>query len=250
MAATGAAEEEFPDIKGGGSLIVAWQLKDKPVTIVGGGSVATSRVSHLLAADARITVVCPQDGLSPELRHRLSRSQITHIPRPFSISTDLPSEGPSRPAMVLVAIDSPSVSTEIYTACHALHIPVNVADVPRECDFYFGSMYRDGPLQVMVSTNGNGPKMASIVRKRIESEIGDEPFGCAIERLGVLRAAVRQRIPGHEKAEMRKRMRWVSLLSEKWTIAQLATLDDRTINLVLEDLDQDPPSFQEIQKKL
>lgn len=155
-----------------------------------------------------MTVICPREGLSAELRHRLSRSQISHIPRSFSVSDDLPSEGPNRPAMVLVAIDSPSVSTEIYTACHSLHIPVNVADVPHECDFYFGSMYRDGPLQIMVSTNGNGPKMASLVRRRIEKELISEPFGSAIDKLGVLRARVRERIPGNAKNDMRRRMRW------------------------------------------
>lgn len=35
-----AMPEEFPTIQGGGSLILAWQIKSKRVLVVGGGEVA------------------------------------------------------------------------------------------------------------------------------------------------------------------------------------------------------------------
>jgi precorrin-2 dehydrogenase/sirohydrochlorin ferrochelatase len=31
--------EKFPKVQGGGSLILAWQIKDKNVLVVGGGDV-------------------------------------------------------------------------------------------------------------------------------------------------------------------------------------------------------------------
>jgi len=31
--------EEFPDVQGGGSLILAWQIRNKRVLVVGGGEV-------------------------------------------------------------------------------------------------------------------------------------------------------------------------------------------------------------------
>jgi precorrin-2 dehydrogenase / sirohydrochlorin ferrochelatase len=31
--------QQFPAVKGGGSLIVAWQVKDKKILVVGGGEV-------------------------------------------------------------------------------------------------------------------------------------------------------------------------------------------------------------------
>ncbi|KAK9366053.1 putative NAD(P)-binding-domain-containing protein [Lipomyces kononenkoae] len=238
-------DKSFADIQGGGSLIVAWQLKGKPVTVVGGGDVATGRVAHLIAADAIITVICPPSGLSPELQYRVAAKQIIHVPRNFDIEHDLRAAS-QKPSMVLVAIDSSSASTEIYTECKALRIPVNVADVPAECDFYFGSMYRDGPLQVMVSTNGNGPKMANLVRRRIEDELKQEPFGLAIERLGALRRRIREKIPGSTSVEMRKRMRWVSQISEQWTIAQLANLDDEMIEKLILNIEVGPPSYNHI----
>ncbi|KAK9461105.1 putative NAD(P)-binding-domain-containing protein [Lipomyces oligophaga] len=231
--------QNVPRIQGGASLILAWQIKDKPVLVIGGGSVASSRVENLLAADAEITVIAPT--LSSTLQCRLDRGEISYISRKCDLSIDL---GSPRPSMVLVAIDDPIASSEIYKACHDLHIPVNVADVPPECDFYFGSMYRDGPLQIMVSTNGNGPKMASLVRKRIENELANDPFGIAIEKLGALRAQVRLKLPGSEKSAIRARMRWVSLLSEKWTISQLAALDDNIISYLVSHLDSDPPTYE------
>jgi precorrin-2 dehydrogenase/sirohydrochlorin ferrochelatase len=30
---------KFPEVQGGGSLIIAWQIKDKHVLVVGGGEV-------------------------------------------------------------------------------------------------------------------------------------------------------------------------------------------------------------------
>ncbi|KAK9455781.1 putative NAD(P)-binding-domain-containing protein [Dipodascopsis uninucleata] len=225
---------EYSDIPGGGSLLVAYQLQGKPVTVIGGGDVATGRVGHLLAADAIITVICPESGLTDELKYRISKNQIRHISRKFDAKLDLDVQ--NLPSMVLAAVDDYNVSTDIYKACKSLRIPVNVADVPTECDFYFGSMYRDGPLQVMVSTNGNGPKMANLVRRKIENELQDEPLGLAIENMGKLRKSVRKVLSGQDKHIVKKRMKLVSELSEQWTISQLAQLDDAMIKEVTSKL--------------
>jgi precorrin-2 dehydrogenase/sirohydrochlorin ferrochelatase len=32
-------DEKFPEVQGGGSLILAWQIKNKRVLVVGGGEV-------------------------------------------------------------------------------------------------------------------------------------------------------------------------------------------------------------------
>jgi precorrin-2 dehydrogenase/sirohydrochlorin ferrochelatase len=37
------AHHEFPEIKGGGSLILAWQVKNKKVLVIGGGEVSLAR---------------------------------------------------------------------------------------------------------------------------------------------------------------------------------------------------------------
>jgi precorrin-2 dehydrogenase/sirohydrochlorin ferrochelatase len=107
--------------------------------------------------------------------------------------------------MVLCAIDDPEASTQVWKLCKERRIPANIADVPPECDFYFGSMHRDGPLQIMVSTNGNGPKLANIVRQKIASTL-PQNTGAAIENVGFLRKKLREVAPDTQEGP--KRMKW------------------------------------------
>ncbi|KAK6525731.1 Bifunctional dehydrogenase and ferrochelatase [Arthrobotrys megalospora] len=184
----------YPPIQPGGSLILAWQVHNKRVILVGGGNVAATRLVHLLNADALITLIAPPAGLHPETAYRIKThgSRITYIPRHFQPS-DLGDVFSI--SLVLTAIDDPVASTEIYTLCKKLKIPVNVADVPPECDFYFGSVHRDGPLQIMVSTNGNGPKLAAMIRRKVADSLPKDT-GEAIVKVGELRKKLRGIAPG------------------------------------------------------
>lgn len=107
--------------------------------------------------------------------------------------------------MVLCAIDDPEASTQVWKLCKERRIAANIADVPPECDFYFGSIHRDGPLQIMVSTNGNGPKMANLVRKRIAAALPSN-MGAAIQNVGKLRKKLREVAPNTNEGP--KRMKW------------------------------------------
>ncbi|KAF3937405.1 hypothetical protein ABW19_dt0207103 [Dactylella cylindrospora] len=219
---------EYPEVKPGGSLLLAWQVRNKRVLMVGGGNVAASRILNLLNADALITLVCPPTGLHPETAHRIKTfpTRITYIPRPFH-PTDLSDASLS---LVLTAIDDPLESTRIYTLCKQLKIPVNVADVPPECDFYFGSIHRDGPLQIMVSTNGNGPRLAAMIRRKV-AEALPENTGAAIVKVGELRRKLRKMVPG--TGEGQKRMEWMSRVCEEWGFEELAGLTDGEMEVLL-----------------
>lgn len=48
-------------------------------------------------------------------------------------------------------------------------IPLNVVDVPGECDFYTPSIVERAPLTVAVSTEGDAPVLARLVRAQIEA---------------------------------------------------------------------------------
>lgn len=146
-----------------------------------------------------MTVVSPRDGLHPEVAHRISLGQVTHIDRKFQPS-DLDDVD-----MVLSAVDDPLASSAIWKLCKERRIAANIADVPSECDFYFGSTHRDGPLQVMVSTNGRGPRYANIVRREIARGLPDR-VGEGIEKVGRLRRMLRGVAPRPEEGP--KRMAW------------------------------------------
>ncbi|KAF2744421.1 siroheme synthase [Sporormia fimetaria CBS 119925] len=214
----------YPEIQGGGSLILAWQVRNKKILVVGGGEVAAGRIVNVLNADAKVTVVSPRSGLNDEVAYRVEQKQVEHIDRKFEPS-DL--DGVD---MVLAAVDDPEASTQIYKLCHEKRIPANIADVPPECDFYFGSVYRDGPLQIMVSTNGNGPKMANIVKRRIASSLPSN-MGTAIQRVGILRKKLRKIASAPEEGP--KRMQWMSKVCEQWNLKELCEMTEEDMDTLL-----------------
>jgi precorrin-2 dehydrogenase / sirohydrochlorin ferrochelatase len=161
--------------------------------------VAAGRILNCLNADAAVTVVCPAEGLNAEVGHRVATGQVQHRPRVFE-PADLDDAD-----MVLVAVDDPAASTAIWKLCKERRIPANIADVPPECDFFFGSVHRDGPLQIMVSTNGKGPRLASSIRKFIAAQLPTNA-GSAIEAIGSLRAKLRVVSPNPEDGP--RRMGW------------------------------------------
>ena len=234
--------DKFPEVQGGGSLILAWQIKNKRVLVVGGGEVnripssagasfadtiqvAAGRILNVLNADAKVTVVSPRAGLNPEVLYRVEKGQVELVDRKFEPS-DLDNVD-----MVLVAIDDPAASTQVWKLCKERKIAANIADVPPECDFYFGSVHRDGPLQIMVSTNGNGPKLASIVRKQIAAGLPPNT-GAAIQRVGLLRKKLRKVAP--EESEGPKRMGWMSRVCESWSLEDLTAMTESDMEGLLE----------------
>jgi precorrin-2 dehydrogenase/sirohydrochlorin ferrochelatase len=214
----------------GGSLLIAWQLKGKHVLIVGGGDVASGRIESVLVADAHITLVCPEDGLHPLTQRFLAAvpERITHHAREF-VESDL--DGVD---LALTAIDDVTESRAIWALCKARRIPVNVADIPPNCDFYFGSQIRDGALQVMISTNGQSPKLANLLRKRIEAALPANA-GQAIDKVGSLRQKLRERAPGVGGPLGKRRMRWMIDVCSVWDMDELAALDDDMMVRLLDD---------------
>ncbi|KAK5135661.1 hypothetical protein LTR08_004962 [Meristemomyces frigidus] len=232
--------EKFPEIEGGGSLILAWQVRNKKVLVVGGGEVAAGRILNLLNADAKVTLISPRDGLNPEVAHRIEQKQVEYHDRKF-LPSDL--DDPAI-VMVLTAIDEPDDSTVIWKLCKEKRIAANIADVPPECDFYFGSVHRDGPLQIMVSTNGNGPKMANIVRRRIAATLPPN-IGEAIAKVGALRRKLRAVAPGNEQGP--KRMQWMSKVCVTWSLEDLCDMEERDMDELLQSYAPNQiPTFEQV----
>jgi precorrin-2 dehydrogenase/sirohydrochlorin ferrochelatase len=164
--------------------------------------VAAGRIVNVLNADAKVTVVCPRDGLNDEVAYRVAHNQVDFIDRKFEPS-DL--DGVD---MVMTAVDDPDASSQIFKLCKERRIAANIADVPPECDFYFGSVHRDGPLQIMVSTNGNGPKLANIVRRQIAANL-----------------------PNIEEGP--KRMQWMIKVCDKYTLDELCSMTEYDMEKLL-----------------
>ncbi|KAI8078678.1 putative siroheme synthase Met8 [Halteromyces radiatus] len=205
--------DSYQPIEGGGSLVIAWQIKNKKVLIVGGGNVAAQRIVSVKIGDAQVTLVAPSDGLHPEVRQRIEHGEVVWLDRTFQ---DKDVEGMD---MVLTALDDHDESLRIGHLCRQQRIPVNVADVPDMCDFYFMSQHRDGPLQISVSTNGRGPKLANMIRTTMAQALPPNA-GDMVYYMGELRAKVRQWEPKIDQSA--KRMGWVTKVCEAWGLDGMA----------------------------
>ncbi|KAG0249991.1 hypothetical protein BG011_008732 [Mortierella polycephala] len=263
-------------IRPGASLILAWQIKQKHVVIIGGGFVAAGRLVNVLEADALVTMICPEsEVLSETVRQHLEdHPENTRLVRRSFQDSDLTtrfgehtthSEGDQDQAqaqeqpkdkdsdtpavdMVLSAIDDIPLSTHIYNLSKQLRIPINIADVPPQCDFYFCSTHRDKSLQVAVSTSGKGPKLANLVRRHIADHLPNK-VGEAIDQVGILRAKLRVLAPGPEAGP--KRMQWMSRVCEEWKMEDLATLEEKSMQIVLDGFkDNVVYSNEQVQQKL
>lgn len=188
-------------------------------------------------------MVCPRAGLNKEVAYRVERNQVTHIDRVF-LPLDL--EPHKNVAMVLTAIDDPDASTRIWKYCKKLKVPANIADVPPECDFYFGSVHRDGPLQIMVSTNGNGPRLAAAIRRQI-GEMLPKGTGDSIKKVGELRRKLRRVAPGKSTRDINKRMGWMSEVCDRWSTDDFNAMDEADMQALVAFYDSGKvPSFEDI----
>ncbi|KAL5352189.1 Bifunctional dehydrogenase and ferrochelatase [Pseudogymnoascus australis] len=217
-----APPSPFPEVQGGGSLLLAWQIKNKRVLVVGGGEVR-SLVLNLQRRYAKVTVVSPRSGLNKEVAYRIEQGQVDYVDRKFEPS-DLDDVD-----MVLTAVDDPEASTQIWKLCKERRIAANIADVPPECDFYFGSTHRDGPLQVMVSTNGKGPRYANIMRRSIAANLPTNAGG-GIEKVGKLREMLRKIAPRPEEGPKRMMIK----VSDAYSLDDLCSMTEDDMARLLE----------------
>ncbi|KAL0581567.1 monooxygenase [Marasmius crinis-equi] len=233
MTDTPKDEENFvkPASVGGGSLMIAWQLKDRTVLIVGGGEVASQRIDSVIGTDAHMVLLCPQKGLHPRTKGYIQHypERITYYDRRFTGPAEL-----HKVDLVLTAIDDPQRSRDIVELCRQAKIPVNAADIPDLCDFFFGAQIRDGPLQVMISTNGNGPRLSGLIKKKLQAGLSGYE-GEAITKIGELRAQLKERAPGVGGPLGRKRMRWMTQLCDKWEMADFTQLDESMMQTLLDE---------------
>jgi len=204
---------DISPVRPGASLMIAWRLNGQKALVVGGGSVATGRVAKLLDSGAQVTVVAP--ALSPQLRKQLETGLFIWKKRAF-LKTDVDGM-----AMVLSAVDDPETSNEVAQSCRAQNIPVNVADVPALCNFWFPSVHREGPIQISVLSNGKGPSISARLRRELARSIPAQA-SLAIERFGKLRIAIRAADPAPESSA--RRMSWLKAIGTHWSYPDLSDL--------------------------
>ena len=292
--------DPFPPPTGGASLLLSFRMHTKSVLIVGGDALATSRAYTSLEADAAVKVLV-KGGLGAvceELRWRGEHGQLEvidwdHLPVPDSEDTSQISRDMAAldhyladtPVSLVCVTDTTSTSpfssiarlraTHLARLCRVHRIPINVADMSDLCDFSFTATHRfvdpvsssKTPLQIGVTTNGEGCRLAGRVRREIVAGLSKD-VGAAVTKVGQLRKMARKsakeseapaggeegedgtsttpnrpvpvRAAGSASSEesnieaAKRQMRWVVQVSEYWPISRLAAMTEREMKEILD----------------
>jgi precorrin-2 dehydrogenase / sirohydrochlorin ferrochelatase len=140
---------------------VFFDLRDRPVLMVGAGRVALRKARGLVEAGARVKVVAERweagfDALEVERARR--KFEPADLEGAF---------------LAFAATDDRAVNAAVAAEAKRRGIPVNVADAPAECDFILPARVRRGRVQVAVSTGGEDPRRAVELRRRIEHALDE-----------------------------------------------------------------------------
>jgi uroporphyrin-III C-methyltransferase/precorrin-2 dehydrogenase/sirohydrochlorin ferrochelatase len=137
------------------------KLGGRQVLMVGGGPVAASKLRGLLDAGAIVRVVAP--SILPEIE--AAAADIAR--RPFA-PADL--DG----ACFVVAAAPPAVNRQVAAEAHRRGLFVNAVDDVESASAYAGAVLRRAGVTVVISTEGDAPALAGLMREALEELLPDE----------------------------------------------------------------------------
>lgn len=199
------------------------KLSGRPCLVVGAGAIAEAKITSLLEADARVTVVAPE--ATQAARELGVSGQITWVPRVF-LPDDLDGI-----FLVVAATSSNEVNRAVYLEAQSRGILCNSVDDPPNCDFYFPAVVRRGALQIAISTSGESPALAQRLRQELEEGL-DESFGEWVQLIGAARREIRASLPQSGEREQLLHSLASGDSHEKWKAANVKTSADETFRAV------------------
>lgn len=211
---SGAPEAWYP---------VFWNLRGRPVLVIGGGPLAAEKVRGLRAAGAAITVAA--EALCGELRAAVKEGAVCWTGRAHERG------GMAGCAIVMAATGDAAENAALFAEARECGVPINAADDPAHCDFILPSVVRDPPVTLAISTGGASPAMSRRLREELSDFLAEDAGGLTalvgetrgeLRRLGAfapipadawqdaidgkLRALVAQRRRGQAKALLLARL--------------------------------------------
>lgn len=161
---------------------VSYKVQGQRIVIIGGGEEALNKARLVTKTTALVVIV------SQNIEADFSELPVTLVERPFE-DDDLVDA-----ALVFVADHGPD-GEAAKRAARARRIPLNVVDVPDECDFYTPSIIDRAPVSIAVATEGDAPVLARLIRARIEAALSPN-LGALAQLAGSMRDKVAALLPG------------------------------------------------------
>jgi len=172
-------------------LPIFLDLRDRHCLVVGGSETAARKAELLLRAGARVDVAAPalHEGFG-RLPHADCLNRVADVFTPDLLD--------GKDAVIVVEEDAAAAKL-VADAARARHIPVNVADKPALCSFILPSIIDRSPIMVAVSSGGESPVLARMLRARLETLVP-----AAYGRLSALASRYKDRVRAAVKPEQRR----------------------------------------------
>ena len=165
-------------------------LKDKKVTIIGGGKVAYRKARLLCEEECDLQVIAPH---FIEAFNALE-DKVKKICKHYE-------EGDcAGSVLVFAATNDPYLNASIGRYCEGAKILCNVSDNPNLSSFITPAQFKRGDLTISVSTAGNSPSLAAKIKEDLAQTYG-EVYGEQVYLLG----KVREHILKTEQDEIKKK---------------------------------------------
>ncbi|KAI1259525.1 uroporphyrin-III C-methyltransferase [Xylariaceae sp. FL1019] len=249
------------------SLLTATNATAHVHLIVGSNSLAASRSGQSLAAGASPILIAPESAeFHYALKKRIDDGEVKWLRESFQDSHlfTLGRDEVDRfvDAVFVTSGHRDELGSHISSLCKRNRIPVNVVDAPSLCSFTLLSTHNDGPLQIGVTTNGRGCKLASRIRREIAASLPPK-IGGACLRLGHARRRLQEEDSllhsspadcddGDDSADQpatfnklvtdadlgaakNRRIRWLSQVCEYWPLKRLAAITDEDVESILKN---------------
>lgn len=136
-------------------------VKNRPVLVIGGGEIALRKIMFLRRAGADVQVVAEQPD--PALIALFDQQAARWVAKSFDESQL------DKVFLVIAATDDSALNRRVFDAANARHRLVNVVDNQPLCSFIFPSIVDRSPLLVAISSGGNAPVLARLLREKIEA---------------------------------------------------------------------------------
>jgi len=141
------------------------KLRGRAVLLVGGGPVATAKANALAEAGALVTVVAPQ---VTEALATLARAQGWTVHRRGFVDGDVAG------AWLAIAAATSQVNRAVAQAAEARQLFVVAVDDPPSASAYGAGIVRKAGVTVAVSTSGQAPALAGLLREGLEAVLPDD----------------------------------------------------------------------------
>ena len=142
------------------------EMEGRPCLVIGGGKEAQRKVTGLMAAGGRVTVIAPK--LTRDLQAMLAAGDIECVQREYQ---DGDVEGYD---VCMVATDDGAVNGDVAAEGKRRGIWVNAADDTKNCDFILPAVIRRGSITIAASTGGTSPALARRLREELEAYLTEE----------------------------------------------------------------------------